>query len=119
VTPLYLKARAKRDMPRLPLLAPRWRKGADPKPTPVRNVAKATESLHFVLAASFAHIIPRATIPHAILLGLCVLHISSEGWAREGWSCEGKCDITAKIERRVFMAFLPCAGLNALKPRAT
>ena len=42
------------------------KKGADPKPTPVRNVAKATEGLHLVLGASFGRIFPRATRHHAI-----------------------------------------------------
>jgi hypothetical protein len=50
-----------------------------------------TVVLHLILGASFGHIIPRATIPHAILLALCVLHISREGWPCEDWARKEKC----------------------------
>ena len=60
------------------------------KPTLVRN-GPATVVLHLILGASFGHIIPRATIPHAILLALCVLHISREGWPCEDWARKEKC----------------------------
>ena len=64
---------------------------ADRSRRPCVTWPKATVGLHLILAASFAHIIPRATISHAILLALCVLHISREDWTCEGWACEGKC----------------------------
>ena len=67
------------------------KKGADPKPTPVRNVAKATEGLHLVFGASFGR---TSHVPPAIMQFLRI--------SREGWACEGKCQGQCKNRNKRF-----------------
>src|SRR6478736_4768508 len=66
------------------------------------NPSSAERPLHLFLFAPLSHFIPVAISHPAIGLGLCGLHIS-----REGWTCEGKLRVTARIEIKVFMAASP------------